>query len=239
MAVAVAEIIKASKTQDLKQSRTGEVIKSPQIVLIEASKLSMTDMFMKYKPQTIGERKLKEELSKIIKLGIDDFYKINCDPSFNSEWNDFIYEFGKMPAIGKSKSWWDMKAHEHGGRLGKRREYTAFLGVLIKKLIENGRTVKEAWYEVCVDSKKLGNYIDAENFNNFDNTGSREICGFCDLSNVYKILNSDDESEDIFYFGGSHYLQKGTSMPLYSIISLKGVDAGLTNAIGWIVFDKK
>lgn len=234
----MAGIIKASKIQNIKQQMTGEVI-DPKVVLIEASKLSLNDMFMHYNPSTITERKLQEELSDIIQYGINDFYKVNCDPSFNDEWNDFIYESGKMPAIGKSKFWWEMRAHEHGGRLGKRREYTAFLGVLIKKLIESGKTPEEAWYEVCVDSKKLGNYVDADGFNNFENTASREICGFCDLSNVYKILEANNAAEGIFYLGGSHYLQSGTSKPLYSITSQNGADLGIVNAVGWIVFDKK
>ena len=114
----MAGIIKASKIQNIKQQMTGEVI-DPKVVLIEASKLSLNDMFMHYNPSTITERKLQDELSDIIQYGINDFYKVNCDPSFNDEWNDFIYESGKMPAIGKSKSWWEMRAHEHGGRLGK------------------------------------------------------------------------------------------------------------------------
>ena len=52
---------------------------------------------------------------------------------------------------------------ERASRLGIKTEYIAFLGVLIKKLVDSGWKVDDAWDAVCNDSKKLGHYWNSEN----------------------------------------------------------------------------
>lgn len=52
---------------------------------IEASKLSLNDRFMKHRPRTEAEKKLKAELTEAIRQGVKDFWRPRCDPSFDKE----------------------------------------------------------------------------------------------------------------------------------------------------------
>ena len=167
------------------------------LMLVEASKLSMEDEFMKYKPQTNQEKAFKKLISEAIKSGLKDFYRPVLDPSFNDDMIGICYEFGKKPAVGKSYNWWVNTAKEfmQNSRLGTRYEYVAFLGLLIKKLVESGWSISKSWRAVCTDSKELGHYWNADNAKHaFEDTGSREVCGFYDLANTFKILAEDKET---------------------------------------------
>ena len=175
-------------------------------VLVEASKLSLKDEFMKHKPKTDAERKFKELLTKAIQTGIKDFYRPRMDPSF-SEDGGICYKAGLKPAVGKSYNWWNKVAvefyPERHSRLGTRLEYVAFLGVLIKKLVDSGWTVENSWNAVCNDSRQLGHYWNSKNAkHDLEPTGSREICGFFDLANTYKILARDEEAGGFWLAGG-------------------------------------
>ena len=58
---------------------------------------------------------------------------------------------------------------------------------------------------MCSDSFALGHYWNSENAKYaFENTGSREICGWYDLANSNKILMEDQEA-DFFWFAGGCY----------------------------------
>jgi len=208
-------------------------------VFVEASKLSLKDEFMKYKPKTAREEKLNKQLTEVIKNGIKDFWRPKYDPSFNEEGTGICYVEGKRPAVGKSYNWWNKVAKafcpERHSRLGTKSEYVAFLGVLIKKLVESGWEVEEAWSAVCNDSRELGHYWNSQNAKHaFEDTGSREICGFFDLINTYKILAYDEEAGG-FWLAGGIYGNYGDCYPL--------ADLGLWNiqgdnddyGVGWLV----
>ena len=180
-------------------------------VLVEASKLSLDDEFMKHEPKTEREETFKEQLTEAIKKGVKDFWRPKYDPSFNEEGTGICYVEGKEPALFEAYDWWKEVARafcpERRSRLGTKSEYVAFLGVLIKKLIESGWKVEEAWSAVCNDSSELGNYINSKisRYDSlFEDTGSREICGFFDLANTTKILAEDDDS--CWVAGGCSYL---------------------------------
>ena len=127
-------------------------------------------------------------------------------------------------------------------RLGTKYEYIAFLGVLIKKLVEECKwSVAEAWHAVCNDSKELGHYLNSEYSKcSFEDTGMREICGFFDLANTFKIL-AEDEDDSIGAFllaGGTHDLFSDD----YSLARLGGrstnCDNCCTMSVGWFVLSK-
>ena len=81
-------------------------------------------------------------------------------------------------------------------------------------LVSKGWTVGEAWDAVCNDSKKLGHYWNSDNAKyRFEDTGSREICGFFDLANTYKIL-AKDEGVGGFWLAGGNYCGNGNFIPL-------------------------
>ena len=185
------------------QSKSSEDI----FVLVEASKLSLEDAFMKHKPTTDAEKKLKELLEEAIQSGVKDFYRPSLDPSFK-KYGGIYYEFGNMPATGKSYNWWKKAAKgfmpERGSRLGTRLEYAAFLGVLIKEMVSEGWSINQAWNAVCNDSKKLGHYWNSKNAKHeFEPTGARKVGRFYDLANTYKILAEDGEAGGFWLAGGS------------------------------------
>lgn len=229
--VLVAAVVTLEKT----------VVENPQdaFVLVEASKLSLSDEFMKYKPKTEREEEFKEQLTEVIKKGVKDFWRPKYDPSFNEEGTGICYVEGKRPAVGKSYNWWSNVAKafcpERNSRLGTKSEYVAFLGVLIKKLVESGWKVEEAWRAVCYDSMELGHYSNSKNAKNeFEDTSSRAICGFFDLANTYKILAEDEEAIG-FWLAGGVYCSNSNSDPLADCYhDFNRVD-GNGNSAGWLV----
>ena len=208
-------------------------------VLVEASKLSLRDEFMKHKPKTEREERFKKQLTDAIKKGIKDFWRPKYDPSFNEEQTGICHVEGKRPAVGKSYNWWNKVAKafcpERHSRLGTKSEYVAFLGVLIKKLVESGWEVEDAWRAVCCDSRELGHYWNSPNVKNaFEDTGSREICGFFDLANTCKILAEDEEAGG-FWLAGGYYRDDSCYCPLAALVHLNYLDNGSNYGVGWLV----
>ena len=210
------------------------------LVLVEASKLSLTDAFMKHEPNNSSEKEFKELLTKVIKKGVKDFWHPKYDPAFGAE-GGICYMPGESPAIGKSYDWWYKIAKtvmpSRHSRLGTKSEYIAFLGVLIKKLVESGYSVDEAWAAVCYESTKLGHYWDSENAcQKFEPTGLREVCGFCDLANTFKLVQPDDNEEGFWAVGGD-YFHTGYYAPL-ACMAFYIVRHGVhRHSTGWIVME--
>lgn len=177
-------------------------------VLCEASKLSLEDEFMKHTPCSENERILKRLLEEAIKSELKDFYCPMYDPSFDKDGNICYVEDAK-PAVGKSYNWWKENAErfcpERGSRLGRKKEYIAFLGILIKKLSESRWSIAEAWNAVCNDSRELGlgNYRHRPyEKTRFKSTGSRIIGVFYDLTITHKLLSEDKEAGGYWDAGG-------------------------------------
>ena len=207
-------------------------------VMIEASKLSLSDSFMQHEPQTEAQEEFKKNLTSAIKSGVKDFYRPKYDPSID-RYGKIVFVAGKMPAVGHSYNWCVEAAKKYVGeskiRLGTKNEYVAFLGVLIKKLIASGWNVADAWYAVCDDSKVLGHYWNSENAKyGFEKTGSREVCGFFDLANTHKILAWDDETGG-FWLASGYYHFYGNVYPLADLGLSSNRDNGDNNSVGWYV----
>jgi hypothetical protein len=182
------------------------MLSDDDIVLIEAESLSKDDEFMKYEPKTERELDTKGLIAEAIKSRVKNFYRPVMDPSFCND--GVCYVAGNKPAVGKSYNWWFDTAKKYDpsckSRLGTRLQYGAFLGVLIKKLVEEGKSVEWAWNAVCNDSRELGHYWNSENAKHeFEPTGSRIICGFYDLVNTCKILAEDEGAGGFWLAGGS------------------------------------
>jgi len=209
------------------------------IALVEASKLSLTDDFMQHIPETEEEAEFKKLLVSAIEKGIPDFYRPRLDPSFNKD-GEICFEVGLKPAVEKSYDFWEDKAKsfwpEHNSRLGTKDEYVAFLGVLIKKLVASGWSVEEAWEAVCNNSFRLGCYLNTNTLDRvIEPTGSREIAGFFDLANTYKILARENE---IGHTGSGCYLDYSYSAPVASFLDTEYIDIIGELDVGWIVFEK-
>lgn len=210
-------------------------------VLCEASKLSLDDEFMKHTPCSDEERTFKKLLEEVIKSGLKDFYRPVCDPSLDKAEN-ICYVSDAKPAVGKSYNWWKENAKqfcpERGSRLGTKKEYIAFLGILIKKLSKSGWSVAGAWNAVCNDSKELGHYWNSPNAKyEFEPTNSRKVCGFYDLANAYKILSEDEEGSG-FWLAGGCYNCYGNFLPLDDLGHFNFCYGDYDHSVGWLVLEK-
>lgn len=222
----------------LPSNETVSAREADSFVLIEASKLSLDDDFLQYEPQTKNQQDFKKNLTSVIKSGVKDFYRPIYDPSFDENGN-IVFVAGRKPAVGHSYNWWVKAAKrympERGSRLGTKDEYVAFLGVLIKKLVAGGWSVADAWHAVCDDSKMLGHYWNSENAkHDFEETGSREVCGFFDLANTCKILAWDDEIGR-FWLASGLYFDSGSLHPLADLGLYRNRDGNYSNSVGWYV----
>ncbi len=221
-------------------TRTVESKQCNEFVRIPASKLSLEeDWFRKFKPATNKEKKFYQQVKEVIQRGIKDFYRPKYDPSFNEEGTEICYVPGKNPAVGKSYNWWAKTARafnpECKSRLGTKSEYIAFLAVLIKSLVASGWNAQAAWDAVCNDSKELGHYWNSSNAKHaFEDTGSREICGFYDLANTYKILAEDEEAGG-FWLAGGYCNISSRNLPLAYLHHFNVCDNGDNYGTGWIV----
>ena len=224
---------------EVTESERKPPILDSDLVLIDAENLSMEDKFMQHKPRNNREMETKELIKEAIKKGVKNFWKPKGDISLTDDENGICYVPGKMPAVGKSYDWNEKAANEfwpeRNSRLGSKLEYGAFLGVLIKKLIEEGKTVEWAWAAVCCDSRELGHYRDSLSAKYyFEATGSREICGLCDLANAYKILAWDIEA-DGYWLAGGCYKNCSCGGPLADLYLFDNRFSSHRNSVGWLV----
>ena len=221
------------------QKQNNNEIANDECILVKASKLSLKDFFMRHKPKTEEEKEFKETLTEVIKNGIEDFYRPAMDPSFaDKACTKIHYIAGERPAVGKSYNWWEETVKDSDFCLGTKAQYVAFLGVLIKMLVAKGWTCCEAWDAVCNDSKNLGHYSNSDNAKHqFEYTGSREICGFFDLANTYKILANDEEA-DGFWLAGGDYDNRSYYYPLDSLVLDNNYDCNLSKSVAWLVLKK-
>ena len=162
-------------------------------VLIKASQLSLQDDFMDYDPCNLMEADVKNILTEAIKSGeLEDFYRPKYDPSIDED-GDIQFVPGKKPAVGFSFAEWLEIAEEfwpeRGSRIGTKWEYYAFLGVLIKKMVESGMDKKKAWRAVCTDSSDLRHFASYDRTLKLVKTGSHLSYGFCDLGNTSKLIS--------------------------------------------------
>ena len=208
---------------------------------VPASELRLNDEFLKYCPKTEEEQYFKSLVETAIKSGLKDYWRPVCDPSLYNTGYNIYYEPGNVPFYGTNLyKWWERVAREfkpeQRSRLGTKNEYIAFLAVLIKELVNSGKSVEWAWNAVCNDSNELGHYRNSVNSKDgVEVTGSREICGFFDLANTWKIVVEHEYSADFWLAGGAYY-QKGDFSPLATLV-YGGSSCNTRGACGWIVFD--
>lgn len=233
------EIFSIPKGVNLEEIKGTQEYIDKYFPIAKASTLSLEDEFLKHEPETEEQRKFKNALISAIRLGLSDFRAQRMDACFDEEGN-ICFKAGMKPAVGKlSVNDWKRVAKEFlpekGSRLGTTKERIAFLGLLIKYLIEEkGYEVKDAWKAVCDQSKDLGHYWDSENAKyDFEDTGSRQIGEWCDLGNTSKIIEDDEASG--FSLGGGCYNCVGLSCPLADVGSIFNPNYVCNYGVGWFV----
>lgn len=209
--------------------------------IVRASTLSKNDSFLKHNAQTTRQQKLKKLILKGIELGLKDFRRPAIDPSFDKDGN-IIYKEGKKPAVGKSANFWSEELKkfmaDKNSRMGTLLQYAAFLGLLIKYLIEEkGYTVAHAWVAVCDNSIELGHYWNPNDVEvEFETTGSRKIWDFCDLANTKKIV-VDNSSDSGFSFVCGDCDDDSNDGPLADVNNIESADNDDFFSVGWLVLD--
>lgn len=238
------DILEIKKLEDgtYKILQSVAAVSEKDFILIEAEKLSLDDEFMQYDPETYAEKTLKDLIHQAILRKTKNFYCPKYAPTFTKSFESVCYAPGKVPAMGKNYKWWLEVAKKYNpkcnSRLGTRLEYGALLGVFIKKLIAEGNSIEWAWNAVCNDSKELGDYCNQESIKRrYELTGSKEVCGFCDLANASKFL-ADSEDGRLYWVAGGFRQTDGLRYPIsalrYSLIGSQSFYDGY----GWIVIDE-
>lgn len=183
-----------------------------------------------------------EAISEVKAAKLEPFYKPIYDPS--EDGNIIAYQKGKKPAVGHSYNWWVKTASKMlavDGRhwyLATEYQYYAFLVWLINQLVKDGKSVELAVKMVVLDSKEIGHYYDSENSTegeDFENTGSRCVCGVYDLANTYKILSCSNEEAGGFWLGGGRYCNFGNNDPLADLDLNTNVDYDFNFSVGLLV----
>lgn len=125
--------------------------------LVEASRLSFEDTFMKHEPCDEFKRKLKNDLCYVITSKMKDFYCSRNAPVL-SDVDDEIIAFENDDVIyrGSYRFWNKVSKRlnkEKKSRIGTRYQYSSYLGTVIKQLVNCGVSVEQAWKEVHNISK--------------------------------------------------------------------------------------
>lgn len=208
--------------------------------VVRVSELWLNDKWFQHRPRTWEQKRLKESLEQIIKSGMPDFRRPIIDPS-EDEYG-VCFSPKNMPAVGHCANFWDRVAKifmpEKNSRLGTQKQYDAFLGVLIKQLVEEeGYRVRVAWKLVCDNSAKLGHYANsvyAKEY--FEPTGSRKVATWYDLANTSKIVKIDGDQG--FCLVSGDCCAYGDTYPLADVFEISDPNKGIELAVGWIVLDE-
>lgn len=159
--------------------------------------------WLKYEPRTNSQYQTKELfLDARAKGRLHAFTCMAIDPSFDPVTGEVVYQPGLPPAVGKSYKYWVTTfknyAPERNSRVLAGTEGVCKNLELIRRLVTWKKvSVEMAWDAVCDHSAELGHFADSDNArNDFEPTGSREVCGFYDLGNASKMLAQNPWEED-------------------------------------------
>lgn len=199
--------------------------------VVEASKLSLDDDFLKHEPQTEKQEKFKQRVIDAIKSGLSDFKAQCLDPSVDEEGNIY-YKPGSKPGVGYSSKWWNknaLKLIPGKSRQGTTAEIIAFFAILIKKGLAT-------WEQICDHSEEIGHYWDSKDpKHDFEETGSRLVGEFYDLGNTCKITKNKKAGG--FSLVGGCYLGLGSNYPLTDVLDVDNPNYNFNVGVGWLVLD--
>ncbi len=169
------------------------------------------------------------------------FTCMTIDPSDKD--GKLVYQKGLEIKSGFSQKQWEKMLKEYNpsrnSRQMTRTEYACRNLFLIQRLVESGYEIKEAWRAVCDDSGKIGHYRNFDNIKYyFEPTGSREVCGFCDLGNAWKFIANDPWDLAVgFWAAGGTYNGYGNFGPVADLRRNRYEDARYNNGVGMLALD--
>lgn len=169
------------------------------------------------------------------------FTCMTIDPSVKD--GKLVYQKGLPIKTGFSQKQWAKMLKDYNpsrnSRQMARTEYACRNLYLIQKLVQSGYEIAEAWKAVCDDSIKIGHYRNSDNPKyDFEPTGSREVCGFCDLGNAWKFI-AEDPWEEVggFWAGGGCYDDYGYNFPVAGLNLYYDVDNDDVDGVGMLALD--
>lgn len=213
-----------------------------RLVQINPQEDGFFDEIINFKSTNSDINAFIEAISEVKAAMLEPFYKPIYDPS--EDGNIIAYQKGKKPAVGHSYNWWVETASKMSAVSGRHwhlateYQYYAFLVWLINQLVKDGKSVDVAIKMVALDSKELGHYYDSENSTegkDFEDTGSRCVCGVYDLANTYKILSHSNKEAGGFWLGGGGYDVNGNFIPLAYLNRITFVDIDFNDFVGLLV----
>ena len=198
--------------------------------------------WLNHQPTT---RRQKETLNLYLdakaKGRLHAFTCMTIDPSI--KYGKLVYHKGMPIKTGVSRKTWEMLLKEYNPRRNSRQmtrtEYVCRNLFLIQRLVESGYEIKEAWGAVCDDSRKIGHYWNSDDAKyDLEPTGSREVCGFCDLGNAWKFIAKDPWDETCgFWAAGGDFHGNGDCYPLADMLYNYGVGSDNNHGVGMIALD--
>lgn len=169
------------------------------------------------------------------------FTCMTIDPSVED--GKLVYQKGLPTKTGFSQNQWAKMLKDYNpsrnSRQMTRTEYACRNLFLIQRLVESGYEIEEAWKAVCDDSREIGHYSNSDNPKyDFEPTGSREVCGFCDLGNTWKFIAEDpwDEAGG-FWAAGGYYNNDSYDLPVADLYHDDDVGSDGNCGVGMLALD--
>ena len=182
-----------------------------------------------------------EAIQEVKEAGVKPFWKPIYDPSIDGR--DIVFAKGRFPAVGYPFYFWKEEAERMPAVEGKKwaigteYQYYAFLVWLANGLVQKAWKIEDALYAIVNSSKELGHYYDSvSSKTDFEDTGSREVCGVYDLGNTYKILSFTNEENRLCWRAGGYYDCYSDYYSLADLSTWRSYDDGdFDNSVGWLV----
>lgn len=214
------------------QESTSEYEEMFPIVDIEA--VSLSDNFMAYNPTTSNQTRVRRDIRTAKKNHMKNFRRATLIPSFQEDGKSICYEENGRPAVGRTPKWWSNALEkfdsEKNSRMGNILEYDAFLGTVIKRLVEKENySVEKAWEIVC-DSR-----INSWNIEKSKVGGKKPLGKVYDQENIRQIIRGY-QGTDFFIIGGLY--EKGSMVsPIATIEEVESPASYYVKTTGWLVLD--
>lgn len=211
-----------------------------RLVKIDTTTEGFYDNVLNYSSKNGDIQAFIGAVREVQEVGVEPFYRPVMDPSLED--GNVVFKKWNKPAVGYSFNFWKQKAEEMPAvegkkwHIGSEYQYYAFLTWLINQLVATGQGIKGAIEAVVLDSKELGHYRNAKNaLQDFETTGSREVCGVYDLANAYKLLACSNEEAGGFWVAGGIYHRSSDDCPLADLDCDNNVDRFNLGSVCWLV----
>ncbi len=228
---------KREKQEKQKKRKLGIVsTDDARLVLIDPTSEGFFENILGYVTENEKLKDFIEAIKEVKEERVGPFWKPIYDPSLDGK--EVVFKAGGIPAVGYSFNFWKQKAEKMPTVQGKKwsvgseYQYYAFLVWLVNSLEKKGWTIEKALKAVVLISKNLGHDYDSEDF---ENTGSREVCGVYDLNNTYKMLSCTNEEDDGFWCAGGIHFCNCYDYPLAYLYHYSCVGSSCNYGVGWLV----